>query len=183
MKILLISLLLLSSAHTYADINQQQNQQTNTTSTSGSNNAGNAQNLTFNQEAAIIPTDTTSHVVYSGGQTIRNVPSVSGTPLTTSNDTCMGSTSGSANGPGFGVSFGSTWSDANCKMLKNSRELWNMGMKAASMALMCKDSDNREALEATGFLCYQTAALLKKAAVVQSGPDMTDPAIRARLLK
>jgi hypothetical protein len=28
-----------------------------------------------------------------------------------------------------------------------------MGMKAASLALLCKDAENREALEETGFTC------------------------------
>jgi hypothetical protein len=54
---------------------------------------------------------------------------VNGPNLTTSNDTCMGSSSGSANGPGFGVSFGTTWTDEHCKRLKMSRELWNKGMR------------------------------------------------------
>lgn len=110
----------------------------------------------------------TQNVVQSGGtdstirqefgtQKIKNTPSVSGPPLTSSNDTCMGSASGSVNAPGFGLSVGKTYTDDNCVMLKNSRELWNMGMKAASMALMCMDRNNREALEMTGFECPQTA--------------------------
>jgi hypothetical protein len=102
-------------------------------------------------------------VEYKGSQTIKNVPSVNGPPLVSSNDTCMGSASGSVNGPGFGLGFGKTYTDANCVLLKNSRELWNMGMKAASMALMCKDADNREALELTGFVCPQTARDNKRA--------------------
>lgn len=102
--------------------------------------------------------ETTNRVEYSGTQTIRNVPSVQGPPLATSNDTCMGSSSGSINGPGFGIGIGSTWTDRNCVMLKNARELWNMGMKAAAMALFCTDVNNRMALEITGFVCPQTAA-------------------------
>ena len=93
------------------------------------------------------------HQTIDGTQTIRNTPSVSGPMLTTSNDTCMGSTSGSFNIAGLGLGGGSTYVDENCKRLKNSRELWNMGMKAASLALMCNDPANREALEVTGFAC------------------------------
>jgi hypothetical protein len=121
---------------------------------------------------------------------VRNVPSVSGPPLTSSNDTCMGSTSGSANVPGIGIGFGTTWTDQNCKMLKNSRELWNMGMKAAALALMCSDAANKEALEVTGFVCptkdnksKSAAAPVTSAAPAASAdrPDITDPYIRARL--
>lgn len=97
-----------------------------------------------------------------GTQTLKNVPSVSGPALTTSNDTCMGSSSGSLSGPGFGISVGGTWSDPNCKLLKNSRELWNMGMKAAAMALICTDPVNRDALEMTGYECPQTTRDKKK---------------------
>jgi hypothetical protein len=49
--------------------------------------------------------------------------------------------------------LGKTYTDTNCVRLKNSRELWNMGMKAAALALMCKDEENREALEVTGYQC------------------------------
>jgi len=89
-------------------------------------------------------------------QTIKNTPALFAPALTSSNDTCMGSTSGGVSTPGFGVSIGSSWVDTNCKMLKNSRELWNMGFKAAAMAVMCTDAANKEALELTGFECPQT---------------------------
>lgn len=121
--------------------------------------------------------------VASTTQVIKNTPSVSGPALTSSNDTCMGSTSGSANAPGIGIGFGTSWVDNNCRMLKNSRELWNMGMKAASLALMCTDAANKEALELTGFVCPQSAKAEKdaKAAAVTSDEKYTDPIVRARL--
>ena len=124
------------------------------------------------------PADTTAtvHQTFST-QTIKNTPSVSGSPLTSSNDTCMGSASGSANVPGIGLSFGKTYTDDNCVMLKNSRELWNMGMKAASMALMCMDKNNRDALEITGYVCPQSA---RTQASAKAG-EPTDPYIRARM--
>jgi hypothetical protein len=68
----------------------------------------------------------------------------------------MGSTSASANGPGVGISFGTTWTDEHCKRLKMSRELWNKGMKAASLAMDCMDSAAMAALEMTGTKCPQS---------------------------
>jgi hypothetical protein len=118
--------------------------------TNGSATSGNSQTINITS-----PSETT--------QTVKNVPSMFSGALTSSNDTCMGSTTMGGAGPGFGVSFGTTWTDNNCKMLKNSRELWNMGMKAAALALMCKgDETVREALEVTGYTCpgpvvYKTA--------------------------
>ncbi|MFH0131772.1 hypothetical protein ACGLHS_16320 [Variovorax sp. VaC1] len=99
---------------------------------------------------------TQSTVDYQGSYTIKNVPSVNGPNLTTSNDTCMGSTSASANGPGVGLSFGTTWTDEHCKRLKMSRELWNKGMKAASLAMDCMDPSAQAALEMTGTKCPQS---------------------------
>lgn len=73
--------------------------------------------------------------------------------LTSSNDTCMGSTSVGASAVSFGFSVGSSWTDSNCLMLKNAREIWNMGFKGAALARLCMDKLNREAFEATGVHC------------------------------
>ena len=130
---------------------QQQGQTATSGSTATNQGSGNGNSINFNQ-----PGNTDAKVEYSGTQTIKNVPSVGGPALTTSNDTCMGSTSGSVNIAGLGIGGGSTWTDTNCKRLKNARELWNMGMKGAGMALMCMDSDNRDALTSSGYECPPT---------------------------
>jgi hypothetical protein len=164
------------------------------TSNSGSQatNAGNnvleVGGIVVNIPQGEAPRDTTTRqlidgrqeVIQSGTSTVKNVPSVSGPPLVSSNDTCMGSSSGSVNAPGFGVSLGTTWTDNNCRMLKNSRELWNMGMKAAALALMCTDPMNREALELTGFKCPQSKDESQRV-VKADGTHYTDPIVRARL--
>ena len=177
MKNILIIAAMLCSVSAFA----QQQSSTNTSSTqsvAAASNQGNAQSITFTAPAATTVTSsgtlsqtlsqtvsgaTTSNVNYSGSQTVRNTPSVNGPSLVSSNDTCMGSASGSANVPGFGLSVGKTYTDTNCVMLKNSRELWNMGMKCAALELMCTDSANKEALELTGFECPQTTKAKKDA--------------------
>lgn len=151
--------------------------QAGSVSSSAASNQGNSQNITFaaadnstaakeagaaDVQVALINSEA-AKVIAGTTQTIKNTPSVSGPNLTTSNDTCMGSTSGSFNIAGLGFGGGSSWVDDNCKMLKNSRELWNMGMKAASLALMCNDKANKEALELTGYECPQTTAARKAA--------------------
>lgn len=115
--------------------------------------------------------------------TIKNTPSVNGPNLVSSNDTCMGSTSGSVNIAGLGIGGGTSWVDNNCKMLKNAREFWNMGMKGAALALMCTDSANKEALELTGFECPQTKKAREANTKVSAveGVEYTDPIVRARL--
>lgn len=98
-----------------------------------------------------------------------------GPALTGSNDTCMGSTSIGAAGLAFGVSFGSTYTDDNCMMLKNARELWNMGFRGAAIARMCMDVRNRQALEATGVVC--PAQVSERARRAPEGPAQRDPAV------
>lgn len=147
-------------------------------------NAGNNQYVVFNS-----PEEQTSHtnVHYSGSQKIHNVPSVGGPPLTSSNDTCMGSTSGSVNVAGFGGSYGTTWTDENCVMLKNSREMWNMGFRAAALARMCMDGMNREAFELTDLECPQakkereTSQARTAVNANVEEPGLTDPIARRRL--
>lgn len=166
---------------------QAQSQTTDSNAVSAASNQGNAQSITFTS-----PPDThaSQSVAYSGSQTVRNVPSVNAPPLASSNDTCMGSVSGSLNVAGFGGSIGSTWVDENCRMLKNGRELWNMGMRGAALALLCTDRANREAMELTGFECAQTTAARRAAdrsgpesrtTVYQARNEPTDPIVRRRL--
>lgn len=123
----------------------------------------------------------------------RHTPSIVAAQLTSSNDTCMGSASGSASGPGFGISIGKTYLDENCVMLKNARELWNMGRPGAALARMCMNAANREALELDGYVCptrgrvnvvnvYDEPADVRiQSAPVAEPTEYTDPYIRQRL--
>lgn len=131
--------------------------------------AAGTRDLSADQKAALDREAAITIAKINADQKIRNTPSVNGPPLVSSNDTCMGSASGAINAPGIGIALGKTYTDENCMMLKNSRELWNMGMKAASLALMCNDSANREALELTGFECPQTTKA-KREAQAKMGP-------------
>jgi hypothetical protein len=74
-------------------------------------------------------------------------------PLTAGFDTCMGSSTAGAQGIGFGISLGSTWTDKNCVRLKNSRELASMGLRKASIQLLCQNKDIEEAMAAAGTPC------------------------------
>jgi hypothetical protein len=140
--------------------NQNQTQNQNVTSTSSSGGNIQASSVSVNTvdpnslEVARVNAQATKEAARELSDVkVRNTPSAYAAPLTSSNDTCMGSSSGAVAAPGIGVSFGSTWTDNNCKMLKNSRELWNYGMKEAALALMCNDKDVRAALTVTGYKC------------------------------
>ncbi|KQW57334.1 hypothetical protein [Variovorax sp. Root411] len=164
-RLLFLALMTMSAAATA----QQTNSNSGASSTATTSAQGNSQSVTFSSPASVNTQSTltsnqnvnntgatTNTVDYRGSYTIKNVPSVNGPNLTTSNDTCMGSSSASANGPGVGLSFGTTWTDEHCKRLKMSRELWNKGMKAASLAMDCMDPAAMAALEMTGTKCPQS---------------------------
>ncbi|MEN3293740.1 MAG: hypothetical protein V7642_2993 [Burkholderiales bacterium] len=93
-----------------------------------------------------------SHATYEA-QSRNPVATAAAPAIVSSNDTCMGSTSIAASAVSFGFSTGTTWTDDNCVMLKNSREMWNMGFKGAALARLCMDQLNKEAFEATGINC------------------------------
>lgn len=177
------------------NLNNQQQQQSSTSSVAAASNGGQYNGGNSITQVFTGPSSTSStsdaKVEYSGTQTLKNVPSVSGPQLTTSNDTCMGSVSGSVNVAGFGVGGGKTYVEENCVMLKNAREFWNMGFKAASIARLCMDDKNKESLEITDFECPQTAKARKMAAAngqpmpqatygVEE-PNLTDPLARQRM--
>lgn len=104
-------------------------------------------------KAGDVKVDSSIHTNTPDDIKIRNTPSMNAPPLVTSNDTCVVSASGAVSLPGFGFSLGSGDPEENCVMLKNARELWNMGFRAAGIALMCTNEDNRYALEVTGYSC------------------------------
>lgn len=96
--------------------------------------------------------------------------------LGSADDTCMGSSAGGGQGTGFGFSLGSTWTDENCKMLKNARELKSHGHHAAAKARLCMDNDNALAFELAGEPCPR--ALPSAQAAIETIRDQ-NPSYRA----
>ena len=75
------------------------------------------------------------------------------TYITTTDDTCMGSSSVGGRADAFGFSVASSWTDSNCIMLKNARELKAQGHEKAAKARLCMDEDNALAFELAGEPC------------------------------
>jgi len=69
------------------------------------------------------------------------------------NDTCTVSYSAAVQTQILGVSGGGHIRDMNCERLKNSKTLYNMGMKVAAVALMCQDESVYKAMEMAGTPC------------------------------
>ena len=73
--------------------------------------------------------------------------------LSTGDDTCMGSSGLGIQGLDFGASLGTSWTDTNCVMLKNARELKNQGYDKAAKARLCMNDENALAFELAGEPC------------------------------
>lgn len=94
-------------------------------------------------------------------------------PLVASPDTCMGSSSMGGQGMTFGFSLGSTWTDENCERLKNSRELRKAGFARAANALLCMNSDVRDAMKVAGTLCPQDQVVKSASITIEQLPAHT----------
>ena len=70
-----------------------------------------------------------------------------------SQDLCTTGVSGAFQGQVFGFSGGKTIVDQNCERLKLSKYLYDMGMKVASVALLCQDERVFKAMNMAGTPC------------------------------
>ena len=92
-----------------------------------SNSGGNTQ--------AVTVTDS-GQMHYSGGYEVKNVPNVSmGNVYPTS--PCMGGTSVGASGVGFGLSFGSSWTDDECGIRETARSFNGLGLNKDAVKVLC----------------------------------------------
>ena len=96
-----------------------------------------------------------------------------------SQDLCTTGRSGAFQGQVFGISGGRTVRDMNCERLKLSKYLYDMGMKVASVALLCQDVRVFQAMEMAGTPCPYMGETSKKATAAwaknpQQRPDSDD---------
>ena len=80
-----------------------------------------------------------------------------------SQDLCTTGVSGAFQGQVFGFSGGKTITDQNCERLKLSKYLYDMGMKVASVALLCQDERVFKAMEMAGTPCPYKGKIGKEA--------------------
>jgi len=82
-----------------------------------------------------------------------------------SQDLCTTGVSGAFQGQVFGLSGGKSIRDMNCERLKLSKYLYDMGMKVASVALLCQDERVFKAMEMAGTPCPYQGKIGKEATV------------------
>lgn len=105
--------------------------------------------------AAIMQDQTNRSVSVSNNSVPRQAPSMGAPGLAAAAiETCLGSISIGASGPGAGLSFGTTVPDENCNARLNARALQALGHGNAGLVLLCQNDPNiANALAATGYVC------------------------------
>lgn len=137
-----------NSTSNNTNTNNNTNVNTNTSNNTNTNN--NTNNSTSNN------TNTNNNNNKSDvTQTIKSPPPSAIAPTVNAggNDTCTVSYSAAVQSQILGIAGGGHVRDLNCERLKNAKTLYNMGMKVASVSLMCQDSRVFEAMEMAGTPC------------------------------
>jgi len=98
-----------------------------------------------------IITDSTS----KSETTVKSPPPSAISPNITiiNNDICTTAASGAVQTQIFGFSTGFTVTDKNCELLKLSKNLFDMGMKTAAVANLCRDYSVFESMWNSGTYC------------------------------
>jgi hypothetical protein len=98
-----------------------------------------------------IITDSTSR----SETTVKSPPPSAISPNITiiNNDICTTAASGAVQTQIFGFSTGFTVTDKNCELLKLSKNLFDMGMKTAAVANLCRDYRVFESMWNSGTYC------------------------------
>ena len=121
----------------------------NTQNVNTNNNTNTSQNVNTNTSTS------TSSATQKVTQRIKTAPpsAVSPSIMSYSQDLCTTGASGAVQTQIFGVSAGKSVRDENCERLKNSKALYDMGMKVAAVALLCQDYKVFRAMEQSGSPC------------------------------
>lgn len=95
------------------------------------------------------------------------VASATAAALATSSEACMGSSSIGGQGVGFGLSFGTTWENEDCKLRKGAGLLYATGNVKAAKEMLCANETYRAAFLAAKEPCAADAP----APVAAMGPQ------------
>ena len=133
------------------------NTNTNTNTSTNTNTNVNKNDSNVTQEIKSPPASAIAPSLQSGG-----------------NDTCTIAATGAVQTQILGISGGTHIRDMNCERIKNSKQLYNMGMKVAAVALMCQDPKVFDAMMMAGTPCPYDGKIGEQAkAEWESKPEET----------
>lgn len=116
----------------------------------------------------IVTESTSSSAVTTRGKTETTVKAPPNSAISpginiNNSDICTVGVSGAVQTQILGISGGSTVRDMNCERLKNSKTLYDMGMKVAAVSIMCQDERVFNAMEMAGTPCPYEGEIGEKA--------------------
>ena len=113
----------------------------------------------ISQDDDVIRTESiTESTITTQGKTTTELKSppasaISPTINTSNSDLCTFGVAGAVQTQILGISTGTQFTDENCERLKNSKTLYDMGMKVAAVSLMCQDDRVFDAMMNAGTPC------------------------------
>ena len=131
----------------------------NNVSTSTSASTVNTENINTNNNTNtsqnVNTSTSTSNATQKVTQRIKTAPPSAVAPsiMSYSQDLCTTGASSAVQTQFFGISSGRSVRDENCERLKNSKALYDMGMKVAAVALLCQNEKIFRAMEQSGSPC------------------------------
>ena len=117
-----------------------------------------ASQMAFSQDDVIKTESITDSTITTNGKTettLKSPPAsaISPTINTSNSDLCTFGVAGAVQTQILGISTGTQFTDENCERLKNSKTLYDMGMKVAAVSLMCQDERVFKAMWNAGTPC------------------------------
>ena len=114
--------------------------------------------LALGQDDVIKTESVTESTITTNGKTettLKSPPAsaISPTINTSNSDLCTFGVAGAVQTQILGISTGTQFTDENCERLKNSKTLYDMGMKVAAVSLMCQDERVFDAMMNAGTPC------------------------------
>jgi hypothetical protein len=137
-------------------------------------------NLSTNQQGSNITNSSNSNnnsasTTYNGNAPGSMPPSSAISPsfMSSGNDTCLVGRGGSIQTHVFGLSAGGYERDLNCERIKLSRQLNDVGLKIAAVAVLCGDPRVFRAMQLAGTPCPAYGAIGKSATLFwQMNPEL-----------
>lgn len=154
--------------------------------------SGNSSNVNANlqgQSQSTSNSNNASQSVTVNGDTFeaqaRNPVSTAYAPTIMPTAPCMGSTSGGAQGVGFGFSIGGTWIDENCQLLEQARAVSNLGERAVAIEMLnsipAVSAARKRLADKKSGSTPAAVVIDEPRAASRSGYAGNDPIVRARL--
>ena len=129
----------------------------------------------------IVTDSTTKSTVHTTGDittTVKSPPPSAISPSLSGgngNDQCIVGVSGSVQTQILGISMGSTIRDMNCERLKNSKTLFDMGMKVAAVSVLCQDVRVFDAMMMAGTPCPYHGIIGTDARIAWQNDELNRP--------